>query len=442
MEFGKGSTRSAGGEDRGRVLVEGMHRSIFAGLSQHEKEGAKAAWAAENLSYPSGCGCMVRAEVPKHDLARLFSRKGAPCAKLLDLLKTDREGCLPELASIFGVKASPNKDRVARRVFRKVTCDPEKVFALFVALEPVEYQFISGLYRVGGHLRVSGADLDCWEFDPRSNPPLMYLFYYEDAFEFVMPNEILRIGRRLDWNALDRYSCHRDLVGRMADMLVELRGIASLEDLFDECRAHWAGEFDEEECTCILGWDQGQRCGAYCTVSLDGHVLLVHGLIYCTVFPSTDIYDAADVLEDFDGNERERFESVRECHRRIAARRLPGDMVAEKSFSEWVLKQPAVAAFGDFLDDHVPDTCLDYLFAENVMEKLYEKVMHDSLDREFSLEDGLAYLSALSPLFKDAKLRETEVTLLGDLLEALPRWGYNGWSLRDLPDGMRKGSGF
>ena len=107
-----------------------------------------------------------------------------------------------------------------------------------------------------------------------------------------------------------------------------------------------------------------------------------------------------------------------------------------------MLKQPAVAAFGDFLDDHVPDTCLDYLFAENVMEKLYEKVMHDSLDREFSLEDGLAYLSALSPLFKDAKLRETEVTLLGDLLEALPRWGYNGWSLRDLPDGMRKGSGF
>ena len=91
---------------------------------------------------------------------------------------------------------------------------------------------------------------------------------------------------------------------------------------------------------------------------------------------------------------------------------------------------PATRALRKYLDEHVPDSQDDYLFADAVIEELIKYMSFGIVSGE-SVRTCLEILEQHGYSPDEAHLRKP-IDLLMNMVNAMPTWANNGWAPREL----------
>ena len=420
---------SADGPDAADANRYGQHRGILAGLSEEERKRVVREHFEADRTFKIAPAEQLKQSCEKGDLHRT----------LHDLLELDTKEKLQDIASLFGIRGI-SKLRKGELVDVLVERIPTKE-NLQIMLSALGEGALCGLRALTngiGVMHVQEDDIVSLARLPRPITGLCYVFYDGyGLFSFVMPDEMLPLAREVDWDDLiSRKQRYYKLVN-VAEAVVQLRGLAPVDDVAGECRRLYPGMYEQSvDFVDDLLESVASGFASYSIVD-DGDemYLLSYSLEWQREYDLGEDTENGSEDDDWDapvidrGPLGETAEYLLKAQGGKEPRPLELEMLKDGDLYHWKEKQPAVITLRNYLDANVPDVRDDCYFSDKVIEELLGEMMwgaqRDSVQR---------YLDILKD--NDFLPREQQaqhvLDLLSNMANSLPVWPNNGWAPFEL----------
>jgi hypothetical protein len=309
---------------------------------------------------------------------------------------------------------------------------------------------------------------DLLSMDPIAFPPFYNIYYHENRFAFVLPEELIVLAANYDFDELERDREHLMIINEYASVMGSLYGIISAEDFLAQYARCASEPLDGESCREALEYlseanaadwslwhdDHGDAEAAEAarasSFSIDDDVsedyyiagkILLYSNYNSIGNEKDDADDGAggsgidgDADEAGDGSgydvEGEEYllgfrQQLLAQHRVIPPKPFDFEDISFQGINRYVLSLPEVAVLRDYLDAHVPDGEDDLLFASRVVKTLYHMMCWDSSLEEIFV--GMVQSGIDFGAFNN-KEQQRLGRLLSDATLAVPSWMNNGWS--------------
>ena len=300
---------------------------------------------------------------------------------------------------------------------------------LLTGVEREQFRSVRMVVEAGGRFIVKKRGIK--RFEPPLFTAALFLYAFDcgDAFELVVPNEALAALDSFEWES---YASHLSLcarVGAIAERVVELRGVASLDEVLSEVERLYVPDASREDYEDILIDRHLWEDDGFELFEVDGETYLMEcELAYdCLDQDKDPLRDDSGVFVGLSEEELVIVRGILRMREGIPARPIADDMLAASDLFEWALAQPATLALRDFMDEHIPDGDNDYFFSERMLETLFD-MSHGG----YRIQDVLEFLEGNSFVFDDDRLMQKELDLLSRFFNSMPRWDNNGWSPLEL----------
>ena len=403
---------------------DGWHRGELAGMPYEEREAA----VMERLR---AHGTQGRDEDLRDILAKRC-RRGEPKTELAQLLALDAKERLIAVSKAFGspVKTSLRKAEVVEAM-AALLVQPDSLYRAIHSLDTHEIEPLKALVESGGIMHVEGASLTTLAGLPQPVMGLCYAFHHGDDFSFVVPSEIMVALRGFSWDDALEEAREYDYVVAIAEALTELRGVVPVNDFIDEYLHLSPYGFDVRDAmeSLVEAMEVGEasfsllddgRCDYLLHYEIADQWLLEQGV--------DDPYGYGPFLE----GKRGRFlDGLLGAQHGKEPRPLEADMLAEPSIFHWKEKSAPAQALREFLDAHVPDDADDYFFADKMMEDILEEAKWGSVMNGFQPYADIMEDNGF--IVEESVLRRF-ITLLMNMVNALPNWANNGWAPNELAE--------
>ena len=403
---GKVVEKATSSSDAVDDCAPGVHVGALAGLDERERSKRVREELAATVSFKH------MAERSDASIAR-----GTPALTLEDALALETKPRLMALARDLGI-ARVSKLRKAETVATLATrliVDRQYLNHCLESMPAGEFEAMVSLAESStGRMTFSAEDIDNVLFVSAPSFPWSKLYWDADSVTLAVPSDVLGMLREVDFNLLRGRRASIAGARRLAEALVELRGVVTLANFASSWSEFGDAGMSAEEAFDAAGhvpydleegvrpWQDGTS-GDRCLVDwrLDGFDSDILYLLGC----------------------HERKASLGPCPL--------GPVLGEKDAATWKAGLQEACLLRNWLDAHVPDGENDVLFADNMIGKLIYIHLDCVEPAEFldaSSKAGLFELSATS---------DEVLGLLVDLYNALPLWENNGWSPRAVLEAAR-----
>jgi len=426
--------------EKGRRQMEGYHKGILSGLTEQEREDAVSAEMKKGMSD----------DLRQYIVGSMKSRvtKGPVTRDLKELLSKEPKDILQRWAVILGteVAGKGTKSDLICALIPELRTNPFLAeLTLRLGLSLNQFDAYRRLYAAGGEIEIAEDEIKTLSGIPAASRLTCYSFYTKGTtrksgkFTFVIPEDIMELLSGLDWDEIRRHIFSYKAAADVAEAVVELRGIAKVDEAYGEfCRFYPAAldrrEFEEAVTDSITE----ESIGCVWLEADDGDDYLLH-------------YEVAGFYREATGQENEllnRNESggdgfiqgsidllgfIEDPRKDKTARPLEEDMLSSKAVFDWKLARPAVRALRAYLDEHVPDSQDDYFYADSVIEDLIDYMTLGAMNGSSSVNDWLSILEDHDYKPNEAHLKRV-IDLLMSMHNSLPTWMNNGWAPNELVD--------
>ena len=406
-----------------------QHRGILAGLSEEERK--------RTIDEHFKAGSAIRT-APAERLKQACE-KGDLRHTMRDVLDLDTKQKLQEIARAFGIEGV-SKLRKSELIDVLAEKFPHEG-SLRIMLEGLSADVLQAfrtLTNSNGVMHVQEDDVVSLARLPKPMTGLCYTYYDGyGLFSFVMPDEMLPVARKVDWDDLINRKRRFYKLVNVAEAVVQLRGLAPIDDVASECHRLYPGLYNQNvDLVDDLLESVASGFASYSIVD-DGKeiYLLSYSLEWEREYDLGLDSDAGFSDDSWNdsiidrGPLGETAESLLKVQEGKEPRLIEPEMLKDGDLYYWKEKQPAVIALRNFLDANVPDVRDDCYFADKVIEDLLEEMMwgaqRDSIQRYLAILEDNDFL----PSEQNA---QHVLDLLGNMANSLPVWLNNGWAPFDL----------
>ena len=395
------------------VMQAGTHRGVLAGLSFDEREAKTDEYALAQFA-----DTMSDAKVAHMDECAAEGPLQTTLAGYLETLTRDE---LVEIAKGYEIRgySKLKKAELAQTLAERTSADDEDCLAAIMQADSNEYRGILLTREAGGLLTLDEAAVrDGQMLTPYA--PWTYLYADgEDAWTFVVPEELRATLDRIDWDAVEAARKREADACHCAEILCDLCGVISIHDAWERYRDLYAGAAGQE---CLGSEDQFELAAlrAIATGAADFGVWFMDDETYLVQFELDEAQqspDDADGAEDLEGFKK----YLVKLHEQRPVPQLD-ESLREKGLTDWFFDKPSMQALVAFFDAHVPEGEDDCFYADRLVEDIamlngnlvdFDRTVRDLEERGLCLTDAE---------------RAEMLPLLRAMLEDLPYWENNGWS--------------
>ncbi len=416
---------------RGDEVPEGFHAGELAGLSADERE--KATLTDDDAK-------LIRRSIEEARFDRLatVATPGKPKHALADLLELSTKDNLSYAAKLIGLKGySKLRKRELAELIASSLADYPEIIESTIGMMPVaQIDVVHAIANEGGTLVAAREDIDGDSLMPDRKAFVCYPFYDEGKLTFVVPDEVVALAGKIDWESAKQHSRDVQQALDFTEAVVLLRGAVDLIDLAREYADHYPdalSAFDYTITVMSSVRNGGIDCELFSPNDGDGEFKESYLLAY----DLAGIYrDQTGITTDdpiFDGDVRGTYlEEVLTRHNTIEPRPLPEKATSPNDLDDWILSLPAPRALTRYLDEHVPDGEPDRAFADDVMMEpiTYMQVGFSSaktINGYFDILEEHGFIPTEGML-------KRLLDLLMNTANAVPQWPNNGWSANELRD--------
>lgn len=441
-------------------LPVGVHRGKLAGLSEEERHRAMREYKNRHRSSCEGdaYGELKYAYSIPVGVHRVSS---VPSGGLVDLLSKQTKDVSVRLLTSMGVKgaAALRKQQVIERVASEIDRLSQAIEQRLVQCEDAEYAGFRLLLNKPGRTFTFAPDDTVRIKDFKPLEPFTWLFYCDDTYHALMPEEVRVAALAIDFRNIDRMRNRRWQLPRAIAVLKEFCGVVPVAEIVPCCKELFGFAPSMEE---ILHELQGashrasrytyyqpdSACWPHATPSETGYVLDVslaafrvkciaeerlkwHAEIpYVAHMPWADAEPPAQDIEAYCTAEfAARDAYVRELlgmrRHGLLKKRGPIDKaLARMDVYQWERSLPEAKAVRAWLDGHVPNGKNDYEYADSLVMRLIGS--REDSPSPCNLVAVARRCGLFSHTFDSQELLELLVALEG----ALPSWHLNGWTPR------------
>lgn len=387
-------------------MAAGIHRGELAELSGKERDDAIFKQMDADFS-----------DLSTIELDNLdgIALKQEPTDRLSDLLLHMDKQHLLAIARSLPVRgySKMNKQGLANALSAALAEQSGFFEGILAFVGDSAFEDMRYLYDRGGRVDIRRDEIKTAERVPYGIGSFVGIFANDDGFAFIMPKEICELGKTVDWDGIaDQYRL-RGRFNKFANLMVELCGIVSYDDLaicYEKAEGMKLStdELAERLEAAVLGnedrsyeiWDDGDR------------EYLMH----------FELFDQGGGDDEAGGFSDSYVENLLVLHEGIPVRTPTSEMIEAVDYQAWASNQPAFLALQHFLDCHVPDSQNDFYFSDRVMETILD-MSHGG----YPVEDYCEYLKSEQAVFDNRQNREF-CDLLGNMIDVMPSWENNGWS--------------
>ena len=298
--------------------------------------------------------------------------------------------------------------------------------ALIVSPDNDYLRFVAGYGRrfvVGfRHIVESGGRLDIpkdqlTDFDQLITPafPLLQLFFWQDTYTYVIPQELLPRFADADWDAVVALAEAMDRAVSYLERAVELWGVVCFEDVIDDAVVYAQGDVRREEVVTALMQGSSSELEP---VMMD-EPYLVHRDLAWFVHEDADSYDYG----------MEELRTLLDEREQYAPRPLTTEMIEADSLAAWLAKEESAQEFLALLDAQLSageDTSM-------LVDAIFKKAVRDAHDPVG--QSGLFRLLHEADLAFPEQQLDYLIGLHAAVAAHVPLWYAYGWSLIELETG-------
>ena len=353
--------------------------------------------------------------------------------KLTELLSHDALYDVTQFARVIGLEGARNLS--GNDLFAAIASRLSEDGALHDAVGNLSEFRIAALHELmkrDGLWEVHEEDIVSLRDLPSRETGLCYVFHEGNTFTFVMPDETLEGARTLDWDGLFAQArmC-REFIS-VVDKIVDLRGIAPLQDVCNEYRRCCPDgyETDAQMRDCLIRAVVEDRANFSLLQTAAGDQYALHYELFWQYEENTGRESSLytnNPIEKGEFDEMLKGLVARQADKE--PRPLTQEMLDAHSMLDWRLDQGAARAFVQYLDAHVPDGRDDYFFADKVIEELVFEAMWgfgtDSANQLFEILEANDFVPGADQI-------QEILDLWSNLCNTQPVWPNNGWSPVEL----------
>lgn len=432
--------------EEGKRQMKGYHRGVLAGLSEQERE--EAIQTQMNIEMSGS----VRDAVSNILQAR--TTKGKVSRDLGKLISGEPKEMLRRWSLMLGIDVSSTAKKAELiqellPVLRTSRFLPELTIRNGFALD--QFDAYRKLYEDGGVLEIREDEIDTLGGLPVAQRLLCYSFYTKGTsktggkFTFVIPEDIMGVLDEIDWDDDRDYIKHYDAAADIADAVCDLRGIAKIDEVFDEfCRFYPAAMDRNEYKEAVMDAIEHNKIGCVWLEADDGSDYLLHyevagyyreAMIQSGESQQSKGYDCDYRYEDIClQGPVEPLAFILDERKGKAPRPLEMNMFSSNDVFDWKYARPTVRALRMYLDEHVPDSEDDYYYADAVIEELIDYMTLGAMSNHM-VEDLLEIMEDHGYSPNEGHLNRI-IQLLMNMHNSMPTWMNNGWAPDELLDKM------
>lgn len=123
--------------------------------------------------------------------------------------------------------------------------NPASIETILGGLSLNELRSIKKLYENAGSMRFAKDAIETLSGFPRPLRDICYLFRDGEAYQYVIPDEVYRTMKDVDWNHVELVAQSRDNLMHFVDEIVELRGIVSYPEVLVEFRKAYPDDLSD-----------------------------------------------------------------------------------------------------------------------------------------------------------------------------------------------------
>lgn len=401
------------------TLGPGTHEGALMGVFGEERDEAVLGHLKEKVANPESLYVKAFDET---------SVAHAPISSLRELLRAQTAKELRGFLRRLGVEPTSShrsKRQLLDKVLATMPSDPPSIepYVIFAGSRAAEC--LRDCYEAGGRMTIPESEITSMAKVPELAMPMVMSFHDGDEFCIQLFDEFMPVVGSMDLDELVEQARAVDAFVYYVDLAVDVRGVIALGDAIAEGAdalglAHDSEE-DVDRLTAVLRQRFAHDMTGFTTVPYDGtRYLVASGLLVA------DGKDGNAALSDED---KERLQFVLEDQAHFSPRTVEGFVDSCEYALDWMMDTPEYRALMCFLDAHVPDGADDYLYAEKVVEKVFDDAR---LVYEYFIEDAMEIMEERGYVPTDDEDRATVVRLLEDFYLAAPKWQLNGWALAEM----------
>lgn len=323
---------------------------------------------------------------------------------------------------------SLESDDDVRRFYFNLCTMPEMVRSWLATLRKDDLELVHETALAGGRLEYS-LDSVMDRGIPYPLPGVCEFFIEGDDYVAVIPDEVLEAMEWLDWDELLQAAAQHLQLVRFFDAIANLRGVLPLADAIEEYFALFPEDKrDAQDIVDELMDAVENDESSACFLDTGDEFYLLQYLLSSE--RRKEFGEDPYSMEKCDEGERGKLVIwLLEEHERIKPRPVTREMLEDFSLFDWEEKLPAVLSMRDFLDHNVPDVRDDHLFADKVLEELFEEAMwgqpNEGVNRLFEILEANDFIPAKSQV-------QPILNLWTNMTNSLPNWPNNGWAPNEL----------
>lgn len=411
--------------DRG----DGWHRGVLAGMPYEDRE--KAVMAVVHGDMDSG------SSLSEHFLEMLEERctKGEPTADMAEALGRHTKDRLAGISRAAGidVPTSWRKAQVVEALGDWLRDDG--VVSAIHSMRPQEIASLRSLFEAGGRRSLADTGIASLAGFPTVVVGLCNLFHHDGEFVFQIPDEVMALLRGFDWDAAMAEAKERQNVLKVAEDIVELRGIVRLAEFVEEyARLSPRGFSPQDALDTLVEAIEVDEASCH-MLSTTEEVYLLHFELAYDYLRNRGAEHPYDEDPFMEGELDAELRQLLKAQQGKPPRALDQAILAEESVFHWKEKSAPVQAMREFLDAHVPDDANDYYYADKVIEDILEEQKWGLNGASFQ---PFADIMEEDGVVLDERLLRRFIELLMGVVNGLPNWPNNGWAPNELAS---RGSG-
>ena len=378
-------------------------------------------------------GKVTRERPPYADALLKRCEEGDPKYTLNECFRDVSKEVLLDLLDTMGSSGneSLNQEILLAKLIHAVV-DLERMQTRLPMLAPLYFDAIYNVYNHGGVLEVHEQDARSSNVAPFPYKPLLWCYYNNKIFTYVLPQEVLETLQHVDWPSLYNQNRAYSMVNTFVERAAQFLGIISFEELYESYTRVIPEHLQLPQTTfmVIVTQDAMDEYSGIEIINIDDTSYVTETTLAEQY--REDLFRAGVYVNTQDrviqGPKLGKIADLLVCKALIPLCDIPYEAVQQQDLTDWLWDFPDVKALLELLtsafkfsepDMEVQEICRieDILFTVLCIgiEEFdpFDKMLENCTTEDFALSEDT--------------LEELE-DHLQDLLNCIPRWYYNGWS--------------